>query len=192
MIFCGIDLSYTSPGVCVYDTALPAVFENLKFFGLKEDSTKKAKDYTGQFGNVNMYLQPKWSCAEERYYINSRWLHNILVTHDVQAVALEGYALGARAGLTFNIAENTSLVKQSMFHLGIPFETPSPGTVKKNFTGKGNAKKEQMIDRFYELFPHADLCKQLGVKDKYSKPIDDIVDSFANLCAHTEMKGVFL
>ena len=190
MIVAGIDLSYTSPGICIFDDALDPTFENLKFFNLKEDKTRNDIKKCGIFGNIQIDIQPKWTCAEERYSINAKWLTNILAKHGVTDVALEGYAMGARAGLVFNIAENTSLVKQYLFHNGIAFETPSPTSVKKVFTGKGNAKKEQMVDRFHELFPHVQLDKVLGIKE-YAKPIDDLVDGFANLTTYSKLTKRF-
>lgn len=191
MIFAGIDLSYTSPAVCIYDDLLDPVFENLSFYNLKEDKTRNSIKGCGIFGNIQIDIQPKWTCAEERYFINAKWLTTILEQHKVEAVALEGYAMGSRTGLVFNIAENTSLVKQWLFHNGVQFELPSPGTVKKQFTGKGNAKKEPMIDRFHEVFPHVQLDKILGLKE-YAKPIDDIVDSFANLLTHSKLTRKFI
>ena len=190
MIFCGIDLSYTSPGVCIYDDQTDPVFENLRFFNLKEDKTKNDIKRCGIFGNIQIDIQPKWTCAEERYSINARWLTGILVKHKVAQVTLEGYAMGARAGLVFNIAENTSLIKQWMFHNGIPFETPPPSVGKKLLSGKGNSGKPEMIDAFHKLFPHVQLDKILGIKE-YAKPIDDLVDSFGNLIASTRLTRKF-
>lgn len=189
-VFAGVDLSYTSPGVCVYDDFNPPIFESLNFFNLREDKTKNDIKRCGVFGNIRIDIQPKWTCAEERYSINAKWLTNILSAHKVEQVALEGYAMGARAGLIFNIAENTSLVKQFMFHNGIAFETPPPQVAKKLLTGKGNAKKEDMVNSFHALFPHVQLDKVLGIKE-YAKPIDDLVDSFGNLLAHTKLTRKF-
>jgi Holliday junction resolvasome RuvABC endonuclease subunit len=65
----------------------------------------------------------------------------------------------------------------------IAFETPTPSQVKKNYTGKGNAKKDMMVAQFYEEFPDIKLHEILGIKEM-AKPIDDIVDSYAVLRCH--------
>jgi len=190
MIFAGIDYSYTSPGICIYDDVLDPTFDNLLFFNLMEDANRNSIKKAGVYGNIRIDLRKKWTCAEERYFYNAEWTCKILADHKVEQVAIEGYAMGARAGLVFNIAENTSLVKQYMFHNGIAFETPAPTSVKKSFTGKGNAKKEQMVDRFHEIFPHIQLDKVLGTKE-YAKPIDDLVDGFANMTTHSKLERKF-
>ena len=45
----------------------------------------------------------------------------------------------------------------------------APSSLKKSFTGKGNCKKEKMIERFIELFPDFDIRGK----------IDDVVDAYA-------------
>lgn len=191
MIIAGIDLSYTSPAICIYNDADAPTYENLSFYGMKEDKTRNSAKGTGVYGNIQIDLQPKWTCAEERYGLIRDWAGLILKRHSVTRVQLEGYAMGIRAGLVFNIAENTSLLKQYMYLNGIEFDTPSPSHVKKNFGLKGNAKKPEMIARFHQIFPHVQLDKQLGIKAE-AKPIDDLVDAFANLVTHPSLTNRFL
>lgn len=190
-ILAGVDLSYTSPAICIFNEDEDAKYENLKFYGMKEDKTRNSAKGTGVYGNIQIDLQRKWTCAEERYGLIRDWAGVILKLHRVERVQLEGYAMGIRAGLVFNIAENTSLLKQYMYLNGIEFDTPSPSHVKKNFGLKGNAKKPEMIARFHQLFPHVQLDKQLGIKAE-AKPIDDIVDAFANLVTYPSIAERFL
>lgn len=179
MILAGIDYSYTSPAICVYDTCKKLTFENLSLHNFSDK--KKLQGLHGS--NVRIELMPEYSSPEERYRNICTWASRVLFEYKVEEVTIEGYSFGASSGLVFNIAENASLIKQYMSLKNIPFSTPSPSQVKKNFTGKGNAKKDMMVDRFHEVFPHIKIHEILGIKEM-AKPIDDLVDSFAVMLCH--------
>jgi Holliday junction resolvasome RuvABC endonuclease subunit len=185
MILAGIDYSYTSPAICVYDTKDKFEFQNLKFFNFYADARKTKLN--GQFGNVLIQNHPDYSTQEERFRNICQWAAKKLGDAGVEEVCIEGYAMGASSGLVFNIAENTSLLKQHLDTYSIPFSTPTPSQVKKNFTGKGNAKKDAMVAEFYKRFPDGHLHTILGIKEM-AKPIDDIVDSCAVLLCHEHFK----
>lgn len=190
MIIAGIDYSYTSPAICIYDTTKEFTFENLVFLN-KNDKKKLCPDngvgIYGATGNIRLSLIQEYTTPEERYRNLCYWASTILFGYDVEEVCIEGYSFGASSGLVFNIAENASLIKQYMDTKKIKFSTPTPSQVKKNFTGKGNAKKDAMVDRFHECFPHIKIHDLLGVKPM-AKPIDDIVDSLAVLLCHDHFK----
>lgn len=174
----GIDYSMSSPAICVYDTNDKLTFENLLFFNINDK-----KKLFGCYDNINISTFPEYNTQEERFRNICNWASNILKHHGVQEACIEGYSFGASSGLVFNIAENTCLIKQYMDINHIPFTTPTPSQVKKNFTGKGNAKKDAMVDKFHELFPAIKLHEMLKIKEM-AKPIDDIVDSHAVLKCH--------
>lgn len=185
MIIAGIDYSYTSPAICVYDTDNELTFENLWFYNMNDK-----KKLVGAYGNLSITNFPEWNTNEERYRNICKWASRILVGLAVKEVTIEGYSFGSSSGLVFNIAENASLIKQYMDMNGIKFHTPTPSQVKKNFTGKGNAKKEAMVEEFYKRYPEGNFHKMLNIKEgiKDMKPIDDIVDSFAVLLCHDYFK----
>jgi Holliday junction resolvasome RuvABC endonuclease subunit len=183
MIIAGIDYSYTSPAICVYDTKKELIFENLYFFNINDK-----KKLAGRYGNIDIATFPEYKTQEERFRNISIWASNILNMFKVEEACIEGYSFGASSGLVFNIAENASLIKQYMDVSGIPFTTPTPSQVKKNHTGKGNAKKDVMVDKFHEIFP-VKLHEILGIKEM-AKPIDDLVDSFAVLKCHGSFSEV--
>lgn len=175
-VVAGIDYSMSSPAITVYNTEDPLKFESLKMFNLTEYKTK-----VGVFGNVKIELLPEWSTPEERYHRNASWAIEILVEHGVEEVAIEGYSMGSNSGLVFNIAENGGALKQMIWKAGIKLmEPPAPGSVKLYHSGKGNSKKDAMIDRFNDLFM-VQLHEKIGLKTPYAKPIDDLVDSWAVL-----------
>lgn len=178
MIIAGIDYSYTSPAICVYDTKKEFKFENLKFYNLSG-----TKSRAGQYGNIGIDLFKDYTSTEQRFRNICDWASTILRINKVQEACIEGYALGSSSGLVFQIAENASLLKQYMDLSAIAFTTPAPSQVKKNFTGKGNSKKDVMVDTFHNLMG-VKLHEILGVKEM-AKPIDDIADSLAVLRCHS-------
>lgn len=185
MKLCGIDYSYTSPALCVYDTNTEFKFENLKFFNFYMPTRKKGY-LDGWYGNIKIDVMPVWISQEERFRNIAAWCGNILKEQRVDEVVLEGYALGSSSGLIFDMAENTSLLKQFLSLNNIKFEKVPPTSVKKIFTGKGNAKKEMMVEEFVRRTGIV-LENVLCIKPM-SKPIDDLVDSYANLYCHPFFK----
>lgn len=184
MIIAGIDYSYTSPAICIYDTFEEFKFENLKFYNING-----TKSRAGTYGNIIISAFQEYETQEERFRNICDWASDILVKHDVEEVCIEGYALGSSSGLVFQIAENASLLKQFMDLNGIKFTTPPPSQVKKNHTGKGNAKKDAMVETFHAKNPGIVMHDILNIK-AMAKPIDDLVDSYAVLRCHSYFNEV--
>ena len=172
-ILCGLDYSINSPGLCIYDTEKDLTFENLLLYN-KNDKKK----YSGIFKNIEIVTQAPYSCNEERYKNTASWAFEIIKKNKVDFVCMEGYAMGSSAGQVFNIAENTSVIKQLMFDNNIPFIVPSPKTVKKHFTGSGNANKNLMVDTFEKRFC-VSIAEIISQTNKYTSPTNDMVDSVA-------------
>lgn len=184
MIVAGIDYSYTSPAICIYDTESPLTFKNLLLF-----NTNDIKKTHGVYGNIIIAPIQEYANQETRFRNLSIWAINILSHYKVDKVILEGYSLGSKGGLVFQIAENTSLLKQALDLHNIPFVTPSPSTVKKAFSGKGNADKGLMIETFKSKFD-IDLYTHLKMTPKKNnKPIDDLVDAVANMLCY-DLEGL--
>lgn len=219
MIVAGVDYSYTCPALCIVDTNAIntsgdlGVFSNFKFFAAYEDTRKNRNPQVvfGKDQNVIVeYLPSDYATPEERFRNIKDWAARILVQHKVEEVVFEGFAMGSRVGMIFQIAENASVLKQWLSSNGIPFTIPSPAHVKKTFTGKGNAKKPQMIAVFNKLFAMNISLDVFAVDDspKMSKitkkkpvavleeqdpirPIADMVDAFANLITHYQLVGKY-
>jgi Holliday junction resolvasome RuvABC endonuclease subunit len=179
-VIAGIDYSFCSPAISIWDTNTEFTFQNVNLFNCNSINKKLA----GKYGNnivIDRFID--YSSEEERYRNVCKWASNILITYKVEEVALEGYSFGASAGLVFNIAENGSLIKQFMNLNNIPFTVPSPSQVKKSFTGKGSAKKPDMIDEFDRLMG-VRIHEIIGVKE-YSKPLCDLSDALAIMMTHS-------
>lgn len=178
MIIAGIDYSMTSPAICIYNTDLPLTFDNLKLYALSSG----AKKHIGRVGNIDIEAQQEFDSPEIRYRNIANWAVDKLISNGVQEVCLEGYSMGSSAGLVFNIAENTSVLKQKLYDSGIKFTTPAPTAVKKGFQGKGNAKKPEMCDEFFRRFG-VRMHTLINCPEAKS-PENDLVDATANMLTH--------
>lgn len=179
MKYCGIDYSYGCPALCFYDDKQPLEFRNLRFYAYYT-----VEKYCRQFkDNILIMKQPSYDHNEARFSNISKWAEAVLLTEKPNFVTLEGYAMGnsKNSNNICQTAENTSLLKQVLRRNNFEFEIVTPTFVKKNFTGKGNADKLAMIAHFEKLFNvhMRGIMDMLEVKDP--KPIDDLVDSFANM-----------
>lgn len=179
MKFCGIDYSYGCPALCFWDDKDPLDFDHLHFYAYYT-----VEKYCQQIRpNILIMKQPKYESPEERFYNIAKWAEAVLLTEKPDFISLEGYAMGnsKNSNNICQTAENTSLLKQSLRRNKMEFQIITPSYVKKNFTGKGNADKLAMIAHFEQLFNvnMRGIMDMLEVKDP--KPIDDLVDSFANM-----------
>lgn len=179
MKFCGIDYSYGCPAMCFWDDKDPLDFDHLHFYAhhTVEKHCRQVRY------NILILRQPKYESPEERFYNISKWAEAVLLTEKPDFITLEGYAMGnsKNSNNICQTAENTSLLKQAMRRNNMEFQIVTPSFVKKHFCGKGNADKLVMIDHFEKLFnvKMRGIMDMLDVKDP--KPIDDLVDSFANM-----------
>lgn len=145
------------------------------------------KKFDRDFKNIHGFKHLPYESQEERFEQISEWAIQILVKFKVTDVCLEGYAMGAK-GQVFNIGENTGLLKHKLWKNNISIITPAPSAIKKFFTTKGNAKKEDMYATFIEE-TGLDLEALLDSK-RGGNPISDIVDSFAMCKYGLENKGL--
>jgi hypothetical protein len=171
MIF-GIDYSYTSPAICV----LGENFETSKFYFANQNKKLcyNALNYEGTL------LEKDYADSVDRYEKISLWAVSKIQQHWVEGskIYLEGYAFGARGGLLFNIAENGGMLK---YHLkkafGVHPIIVAPTAVKKDFSGKGNANKEGMVQNL--LDKEGINIVQWMQMNKLGSPAHDVVDSYA-------------
>lgn len=166
----GIDYSMTSPAVCCYDNI------QYKFYYL---TTKKKLE--GTFESGNMFFEGTnadhvGSDDVARFDIISQWTVNILKRNNVQMVMLEDYSF-ASTGRTFQIGENTGLLKYKLNCSKIPFKTVPPTVLKKFATGKGNANKELLNDTFKQSVG-VDIKLLLQQSDKQWNPSSDLIDAY--------------
>jgi len=168
MICAGIDYGICSPCICIMKH--PS-FEGCTFHYLTE--TPK---YTGRFENIIGHEFIKPNSQIERYLKISEWAIDKVM--DCDQILMEGYSLGSRSGLLFNLAENGALLKLKFFQNKKSWTTIPPTSLKKYASGKGNSDKLKMYDAFLAE-TSMDLKKLFNYGGKsIGNPISDIVDSF--------------
>ena len=172
----GIDYSLTCPCCCVVDGGFNgdnAGLDNCRFYYLT--NTKK---YEGLFldGQIQGDYFDEWNSQQERHDNISEWVFDTVIGSTVNPmVYIEDYSFGSK-GRVFNLAENTGLLKHKLYKKGIKFETLVPSVIKKLATGKGNADKEKMYDKFYED-TGVNLMEKLD-QQTLASPVTDIVDAY--------------
>lgn len=171
MICAGIDLSLTSPAICINLNDECFDFEFCKF--------KYLTDQSKRLGNHEKFigtLFPEHRSQYERYENISRWVIDSLDTFGIRTVFIEDYSFGS-TGRVFHIAENTGILKYILWKHEINLVTVPPTVVKKIATGKGNANKELMEQAFIQ---------ETGIKlkgifqltEKQWNPSSDLIDSY--------------
>jgi len=119
----------------------------------------------------------------ERVEFVSKWLLQRIVylrhKFGVPAyVGIEGYAMNKKSNRFSDLCELGGAVKLGLFQNNIPYQVYAPPTLKKVFTGKGNAKKPQMIA----------ACESLTGIDlsAYGKSAEDLADAIliAKMCEY--------
>lgn len=165
MMIAGIDYSMSSPGLCIFDTEKQFSFKNCNLFGYT--SAKKVPILE----NIKITPQKVYSSQEERFNQISDWCITLLKEHNVTLAAIEGYSYGSKSNRLFDIGENGGLLKHKMWAEGIKFSVPAPGELKKFYTGKGNANKDLMYEKFREF-------EKIDLGEKSDSPVSDLVDAF--------------
>jgi len=175
VIVAGIDYSIRSPAVCVYDTETEFEFQNLAFFAMP-----KTKKIDGVYDNIMIKQSLGTNQSNMARYDWLGWnCVQFLSKMNVEKVYLENYAF-ASTGRVFNIGENCGILKHYMWLEDIDVELVAPAALKKFATGKGNAKKDQMIAQFTKD-TGVDLWDMFGIPNNTKSipsPIDDIADAF--------------
>jgi Holliday junction resolvasome RuvABC endonuclease subunit len=117
---------------------------------------------------------------DNRQQINL-WMRNKIMAFvsDADYAAIEDYAFGAK-GAVFDIGEFVGFIKMNLFEKGIPFRLYDPNSIKKYGTGKGNADKITMYDKYMDFKGMKMDIKAMPIPNKGSgvSPTSDVVDAF--------------
>lgn len=177
----GLDISITSPGVCILSPG------SMVLYSYTDHMTKKQDFVLESIGNT-MVIAKKQKIPEgcdgfERImYIVDRVIRDIQIDADGAKFFFEGYAMGAK-GRIFDIAEITSLFKARVYQLGHRVDgIYAPMTVKKEIWGKGNMNKEEIFEKAKDnetLGPVLRHLETKGLTLKNAKWIMDMVDAWS-------------
>jgi len=187
MKIAGIDWSMSCPAMTIVDTET----NTYDFYYLHKSSSKIVNEkhihsqiMRNDYSSVNRDIADfSIGSSIQRFIDISEWFVDKIVHQDVKQVFMEGYSLGSK-GKVFSIAENTAILKKFLFDINVDTVIIPPTVIKKFATGKGNAKKEMMIDFFLESSTAPSELKKLLNEVKSTgrnidtSPYADIVDSF--------------
>jgi hypothetical protein len=207
MIYVGIDFSLTSPAICVCKND---EYTFISFFndGGKDWKHSKSKSYryhkdlceiidvipyTRKIDDSNYKNEQKTKMSDALMIVNLiiEKLKMIIDNDDV-IIGLEGFSYGSISSSTLDLAMYNSFLRMKIIeNFGSDvLNIISPTEGKKKLFGKGNAKKEDMIQSFIDNRLKDDIlilnafwkyCKENGVDFKQPKPIDDLVDAYGIL-----------
>lgn len=190
MVTIGIDLSINSTGICVVKDATPRKPEQIWYYIICSDKslTKKQRDFIYWAENNPMdnkgfrnklFHQIYTKESGQTEFDKSSNIHQIvhrieliLNKHKPDLVRIEGIAFGVTN--TRSLAELSGLnyiVRYLLITKGIDFEIVTPGTLKKQATGNGAAKKDLMLDAWLKC--DSDLEH---LSDQFK--LDDIADAY--------------
>tara|TARA_Y100000004_G_scaffold107883_1_gene120991 strand:- start:2555 stop:3091 length:537 start_codon:yes stop_codon:yes gene_type:complete len=169
LICAGIDYSTSSPCICVYKNGnFDPSNCTFNFFALD-----KWRDRWSSLENVNCYKLPKDLKDLDKYLFLADWTIEALRWFNgrVEKIVIEDYSFGS-TGRVFHIAENVGILKAKLKENGFRYETLPPTVLKKFATGKGNARKEAMLEAWKTEPGTFELVQETG------NPASDIVDAY--------------
>ena len=206
MIKIGIDFSLTSPAICVYKNG---EYSFISFFsdGGKDWKHSKSKTYryhndlckiidvipyTRNIDDSNYRNEQKTKMADALMIVNLIIEKLKAIIDDEVIIGLEGFSYGSISSSTLDLAMYNSFLRMKLIeNFGSDrLNIISPTEGKKMLFGKGNAKKDDMIQAFIDNRLEDDVlvenalwryCKANGVDFKQPKPIDDLVDAYGIL-----------
>lgn len=131
MISAGIDQSLTGTAVCILD------FSSSKKFNILSVET--------------IVTKPTMPHLKRLKYIVDE-VYNRLEKSKLDLISIEGYSFGSKGRAVFDLAELGGLLRMMIAKTYNGYFEIPPTSLKKYVTGKGNAKKEIMLEKVYRKF----------------------------------------
>ncbi len=206
MIKIGIDFSLTSPAICIYKND---EYHFISFFndGGKDWRKSKSKTYryhnelcdiievipyTRYIDDSNYRNEQKTKMSDALMIVNLIIDKLKVIIDDEVIIGLEGFSYGSISSSTLDLAMYNSFLRMKLIeNFGSDvLNIVSPTEGKKMLFGKGNAKKDDMIQAFIDNRLKDDIllknvfwqyCKENDIDFKQPKPIDDLVDAYGIL-----------
>lgn len=207
MIKIGIDYSLISPAVCIYKDGEYSFISFFDDYSEKWETGKSKKfNYHRELSKI-MEMRPYTRVIDKKDYreeqktkmSSAKMIANFIVTRlkeivgdEDTIIGLEGFSYGSISSSTLDLALYNSFLRIKLLEeFGeecLVIISPTEG--KKTLSGKGNAKKDDMIKAFIENKTNdSDIekcefwkyCKDNELDYKNIKPIDDLCDAFGIL-----------
>lgn len=173
MIRIGIDYSINSPCVCVAIGGTE--IKNCRFYVLRQKKLHESISHP-QIELVGDWKDNKTYPLMTKYHRNSEMVLGILGDlFSYESINIEGYSYGSFSSSVIQLAENGGILRYRL--IGFNYKDIPPTVVKKNATGKGNAKKDQMYQAWIREGGF-DLKTLFKTENDADNPLSDIVDSY--------------
>jgi len=190
MLRIGVDLSLTSPGLCVYkelERVCIAYYYPIRKreYGLKKDLTYKWRDidHVMQLRPWRPLVVSEMSLMERYDRITEDIVQSIHVNlqHQPQVhIRMEGYAFNAASSSLSKLHELGGILKHKFYQQNWTYEEIPPTKLKKQFSGTGSATKTDMYSCFVKKgFPPLLHTFHLEKGKDIANPVQDIVDACA-------------
>lgn len=207
MIKIGIDYSLISPAICILKDGKYTFISYFDDYGKKwKEGKSKEFRYHRELSEI-MELNPYTRNIDKKDYRteqatkmkSAKMIADKIVTRLIEIVGdddviigIEGFSYGSISSSTLDLALYNSFLRIKLLEAFgdecIVIVSPTEG--KKNLSGKGNAKKEDMIKSFIENRTEDpgiekcvfwQYCKNNELDYKNIKPIDDLCDAYSIL-----------
>lgn len=163
----GIDHSYTSPAICVTNQQIST------WYYLNGTKKRIIRD---EALRVYGTLLPDFVDDIAKFDFISDWVLEIVQQYPDQQINIEGYAMNAM-GRTFQIGENTGLLKYKLLRAGRQYNLIAPTVVKKFATRSGNASKS-LMEIAFKNYSEIDFRALTNQPDKAENPSSDLIDAY--------------
>jgi len=196
-----IDFSINSTAICALHRGRLHWFSFTSNLDLSKKAFSVHNDLDGLGLNVKGYSREKPKdldyTQEQAWKVNNA---NYLSYNIINAIApyveedsvfaFEGFSYGSKGNAFIDLITYNTFLKSKILRIAkSDILVYPPKTIKKFFTGNGNAKKEMMVETFKnsdnELLTSDPFHKYIldtNYGEKIPKPVDDLVDAFAILC----------
>lgn len=104
-------------------------------------------------------------------------IRNIVIEYEIKSAAIEGLSFASKGAVTFDLGGLQHVIRELFFELNIYFIVVPPKTLKKYWTGNGNANKQDMIDATKNKNIDIPILK------KYKGGVMDFDDNINDACA---------
>ena len=186
----GLDLSLSSPGVCVY---VDGVYRLFYFSQRKRGESQETVAGGIVLERLGPIPGPERDDAERYHYIASSITRVVTgfaraCTTTCVEVYIEHYAFSKSSAHSFKLHELGGVVKQMLWQLsrdlsGVDIQTQmvAIGQWKKRMCGNGHATKQDVCTYIRDVHPRVDLLAMCGLRCTASgdvpNPVQDISDA---------------
>lgn len=162
----GIDPSFSSLGMCLYNTEDTSTH----YYLITEHPTRKLQNYSSPHLTQYFYI----SADRNDKTVDMRLIRDIITTILINTkpdrAVVEAPALRMVSRSASSLAGLNHIIRLACLDNSIPCITIPPTHIKKQFAGTGWATKNEMIEQWLLHDPHASL---IDIKKK-----DDLADAF--------------